>query len=86
MRVSTEKHVLGVPKIKFLKLLSSGEESALGNLITHPHVGVAGAHGTNARGRRERAGEKFKIFGFAERERRRNRALLPSKNAIAFYG
>ena len=42
-----------------------------GNLRTHIHVGVGGAHGTTARARRGRAGELFKIFGFWERERQR---------------
>ena len=35
---------------------------------------VAGAHGTNIRGGRERAGKIFKFFRFFERERQRNRA------------
>ena len=52
--------------MKNSKLLVSGAETAQGNLITHPHVGVAGAHGSIARARRARAGEKIKNFGFQE--------------------
>ena len=50
---------------------------------------VAGAHGTNIRGGRERAGKIFKFFRFFERERQRNRArereILLSKKPLAFY-
>ena len=74
VRVPTEKHVLGVWKIVNLKYLLSGARRASGNLITLPYCGVASACGTNARARRERAGELFAIFGFWERERHRDRA------------
>ena len=43
------------PKIKFLKLRSSGARSSSGTHITHPYCWVPGADGTIARGRRARA-------------------------------
>ena len=55
------EHFFGVGKIKNCKLLLSDAATSLGNLITHPHVGVPGAHGSNARARRAVAGELFEI-------------------------
>ena len=55
---------MGGPKIKIPTHLFNDAEMNPGNLITHPQSGVAGADGTNARGRRVRAGEIFQIFGF----------------------
>ena len=49
-------------KIENFKFLSSDAETAQGKLITHPHVGVAGADGTIARARCARAGAEFDIF------------------------
>ena len=62
------------PKRKKYRLLL---QEAAGALATHrypPHSGVAGAHGTNARGRGERARKVSEIFGFGESERQRDRA------------
>ena len=73
--------------MKNVKLLLTRARPGPGNVITHPHVGVAGAHGTNARGRCERAGELSRIFGFQKRERHKDRAreILLSKKPVAFY-
>ena len=51
-------------KIKNCKYLSSDKQTVPGNLRTYPYVGVGGAHGTNARARRERAAEIFVISRF----------------------
>ena len=66
---------MGGLKIKNVKLLLNGARPGPGNVITHPHVGVAGAHGTNARGRCERAGGLSRILGSPKSERQKDRAL-----------
>ena len=55
---------MGGPKMEYVILLFNDARPGRGNVITHPHVGVAGGHGSNARGRCERAGELSTILRF----------------------
>ena len=58
------KNSLFRQKIKNRKLHLSGAESSPGHHRTHPYVGVPGADGTTARGRRARARVIFTISCF----------------------